>query len=130
MSISTSRPRLNHCPLTASGPFLNSPGRRKKVFSQETLCSDFLPTVCPLNDSNMGTIIDVSDRMLICCSSNMRNEIVVGGADHALYAIDVQRAGSLTSSELIDRGRPVRPTRKPFATMYSKTCGHTDWVTR
>lgn len=58
-----------------------------------------------------GRLIDVSDRPLLCSSTNMRNEVIVGGSDHALYAIDV------TDS----RRRPV--------TMYTKTAGHTDWVT-
>lgn len=58
-----------------------------------------------------GRQIDLSDRPLLCSSSNMRNEVVVGGSDHALYSIDVLDA------------------RKRHITMYTKTCGHTDWVT-
>jgi WD40 repeat protein len=58
-----------------------------------------------------GRQIDLSDRPLLCSSSNMRNEIVVGGSDHALYAIDVM------------------DPKKRHVTMYTKTCGHTDWVT-
>jgi len=41
----------------------------------------------------------------------MRNEVVVGGSDHALYSINVND-----------------PTSKPI-TMYNKSNGHTDWVT-
>jgi WD40 repeat protein len=58
-----------------------------------------------------GRQVDLSDRPLICSSSNMRNEVVVGGSDHACYSIDV-----------------LDPRKKPI-TMYTKTCGHTDWVT-
>ena len=66
--------------------------------------------------SMLGRIVDVSDRLLICSSSNMRNEVVVGGSDHALYAIDV-----------------LSPQRKPI-TMYqnkkiASSTGHCDWVT-
>lgn len=41
----------------------------------------------------------------------MRNEVVVGGSDHALYSINVND-----------------PSSKPI-TMYNKSNGHTDWVT-
>lgn len=58
-----------------------------------------------------GRVYDLSDRPLFCSSSNMRNEVVIGGSDHALYAIDV-----------------LDPRRRPI-TMYTKTHGHTDWVT-
>lgn len=58
-----------------------------------------------------GRLVDVSDRPLLCMSSNMRNEIVVGSADHALYSIDISN-----------------PSRSPI-TMYSKSAGHTDWIT-
>ncbi len=58
-----------------------------------------------------GRRVDVSDRLLICSSTNMRNEVVVGGSDHALYSID------------------VNDERKGPNTMYGKKCGHTDWVT-
>lgn len=58
-----------------------------------------------------GHLIDVSDRPLLCISSNSRNEVVVGSADHALYAFDINV-----------------PNRSPVK-MYSKTAGHTDWIT-
>lgn len=58
-----------------------------------------------------GFRLDLSDRPLVCCSSDGRNEVVVGGTDHALYSID--------TNDL--RRKPV--------TMYTKTSGHTDWVT-
>ena len=58
-----------------------------------------------------GRKVDVSDRLLICSSSNMRNEVVVGGSDHALYSINVSD-----------------PTSKPI-TMHNKSNGHSDWVT-
>ncbi len=57
-----------------------------------------------------GTLHDLSDRLLICSSTDNRTEVVVGGSDHALYSIDVTRPG-------------VRPTQ-----MYGKRSGHTDWV--
>ena len=75
----------------------------------------------------IGRVIDISDRLLICSSSNMRNELVVGSADHALYSIDVF-ASEQPSKGAIDSSR--RGGRKPYTVMYSKTCGHTDWVTR
>lgn len=58
-----------------------------------------------------GHRVDVSDRMLLCSSSNLRNEVVVGGADHALYSINI----------MDQQCKPI--------TMYNKKCGHTDWVT-
>eukprot|EP00598_Pedospumella_elongata_P003017 CAMPEP_0184985178 /NCGR_PEP_ID=MMETSP1098-20130426/13979_1 /TAXON_ID=89044 /ORGANISM="Spumella elongata, Strain CCAP 955/1" /LENGTH=458 /DNA_ID=CAMNT_0027509255 /DNA_START=1 /DNA_END=1373 /DNA_ORIENTATION=- len=58
-----------------------------------------------------GRKVDVSDRLLICSSSNMRNEVVVGGSDHALYSINVSDS-----------------TSKPI-TMHNKSNGHSDWVT-
>ncbi len=68
------------------------------------------PFLAPPEDPS-GRKIDLSDRLLICASSNMRNEVVVGGSDHALYSID------------------VNDPRKLPVTMYGKKCGHTDWVT-
>ena len=74
----------------------------------------------------IGRVVDVSDRLLTCSSSNMRNEIVVGSADHALYAIDILSSDHSKGSN--DSAR--RSGKKPYTTMYSKTCGHCDWVTR
>lgn len=82
-------PRVNHSYRTAGDIFRSSNG--------------------PIDPA--GRVYDLSDRPLFCSSSNMRNEVVIGGSDHALYAIDV----------LDPRKRPV--------TMYTKTNGHTDWVT-
>ena len=81
------RHRSNLAPLAPSDPFLRP----------------------PMNPA--GNQYDVSDRLLLCASSNMRNEVVVGSADHALYSVNVNDPKS----------RPV--------TMYGKTTGHTDWVT-
>lgn len=64
-----------------------------------------------------GIRVDLSDRMLLCASSNLRNEVIVGGSDHALYAVDI-----------VDPSKYNHSSCKPV-TMYSKTCGHTDWVT-
>lgn len=57
-----------------------------------------------------GTLFDLSDRPLVCLSTDHQREVVVAGTDHALYSIDLQNL-----------------QRKP-TTMYSKTSGHTDWV--
>eukprot|EP01036_Dinobryon_divergens_P039856 gene39856-52606_t len=105
--LSTTRPRLGHCPLTAAHPFLKHPVH--------------IP-----DNAIIGRVIDVSDRLLICSSSNMRNEVVVGSADHALYSIDVL-ASDQPAKGTLDSSR--RGGRKPYTVMYSKTCGHTDWVT-
>jgi nitrite reductase/ring-hydroxylating ferredoxin subunit len=56
-----------------------------------------------------GTEIDVSDRPNTCISIR-GNEAVIGSTDHALYAIDIHK------------GVKTR-------TLYSKACGHTEWVT-
>lgn len=84
-----SLPRVNHAHRSAGDIFRSSHG--------------------PIDPA--GRCIDLSDRPLFCASSNLRNEVVIGGSDHALYAIDVSDP----------RKRPV--------TMYTKTSGHTDWVT-
>jgi WD40 repeat protein len=65
--------------------------------------------VPPCDES--GRLVDVSDRPLLCLSSNLRNEVIIGSSDHALYAIDVNHS-----------------TRAPIK-MYSKSSGHTDWIT-
>lgn len=85
--LEATRHRTNFAPMTQSDMFLNP----------------------PLDPA--GRRVDVSDRLLICSSSNMRNEVVVGGSDHALYSINVND-----------------PASKPI-TMYNKSNGHTDWVT-
>jgi WD40 repeat protein len=61
--------------------------------------------------SPSGHQVDVSDRPILCLSSNGSREIVVGSADHALYSMDITQL-----------------KRKPV-TMYTKTSGHTDWIT-
>lgn len=85
--LESTRHRTNFAPMTQSDMFLN-------------------PPMDPA-----GRKVDVSDRLLICSSSNMRNEVVVGGSDHALYSINVSD-----------------PTSKPI-TMHNKSNGHSDWVT-
>ena len=62
-----------------------------------------------------GTQVNVSDRPLLCMSSNKRNEVIVGSADHALYSISLTSLGH-------------RPPPAP-QTMYSKRNGHADWIT-
>jgi hypothetical protein len=64
-----------------------------------------------------GIQVDLSDRPLLCMSTDGRDEVVVGGADHALYAIQV-------SSLYDNRGRPTRPKK-----MYGPRHGHSDWIT-
>ena len=91
-----------------------------------------------VGDSNMlqppvdptGVCIDLSDRPLLCASGNIvEGELVVGGADHALYSI---RCGSNAKQDGRN-GAKVRSTAsltlppKPVK-MYSKRFGHTDWV--
>ncbi len=62
----------------------------------------------PLNPQ--GDLCDASDRPLLCMSvSKDEEEMVVGSADHALYAYNI---------------RTGKPTRK----LYTKTHGHIDWV--
>jgi hypothetical protein len=56
-----------------------------------------------------GTLCDASDRPLLCCSLQGQ-EVVVGSADHALYAYDASS----------DTGRPTRR-------LYGKRHGHIDW---
>ncbi len=58
-----------------------------------------------------GRLVDLSDRPISCASYNGTNEVVFGGTDHALYAVDL--------SDL--RKAPIK--------LYSKRWGHTDWVT-
>lgn len=52
-------------------------------------------------------MLDASDRPLLCCSLQGR-EVVVGGADHALYCYDAATG---------------RPTRR----LYGQRHGHIDW---
>jgi hypothetical protein len=56
-----------------------------------------------------GSKLDLSDRNLLCMSVH-GDTAVVGCADHALYEIKVST------------GRKLR-------TLYSKRCGHAEWVT-
>jgi WD40 repeat protein len=65
--------------------------------------------VPPMDPS--GRLYDLSDRPLMCASSNMRTEVVFGGTDHALYAVD------------------LADPRRPHTQLFSKKYGHTDWVT-
>ena len=62
-----------------------------------------------------GIQVDLSDRPILCLSSNGIDEVVFGCADHALYAVNI---------DSLMGGKPGRPK-----TMYSKQFGHTDWVT-
>ncbi|KAG2484442.1 hypothetical protein HYH03_016752 [Edaphochlamys debaryana] len=58
-----------------------------------------------------GVLCDLSDRPNTCSAAAWaRGEVVIGSTDHALYVLDAAKG-----------------TRK--RTLYSKTCGHTEWVT-
>lgn len=66
-----------------------------------------------------GREYDLSSRPLLCFSSHYnqvlkKREIVFGGADHALYAIQSTSPANHPS---------------PIVKMYSKQSGHSDWVT-
>jgi len=64
----------------------------------------------PPKDST-GNRYDLSDRPIMCSSSNKNNEVVFGSSDHSLYSIDINN-----------------PSKRPIQ-MYNKRQGHTDWVT-
>ena len=58
-----------------------------------------------------GRICNVSEIPLMCSSINWAlGEVVVGSSDHALYVVDIQSG-------------------KKRRTLYTKTCGHSEWVT-
>jgi WD40 repeat protein len=86
-----------------------------------------------------GSLVDVSNMPILCMSSNLRDEIIVGSADHALYAININAAAKSAggppprSRNEISFGPPDRPSgrdsRSNYITMYGKKHGHTDWVT-
>jgi len=58
-----------------------------------------------------GRLVDVSDRPLACAAFNGTSEVVFGGTDHALYALDLSQP------------------RRGASKLYSKRWGHSDWVT-
>lgn len=63
-----------------------------------------------------GALRVVSAQPLMCMSlSADRREVVVGSSDHALYVIPLVSG-------------PVRTSSRP-RTLYSKQCGHAEWVT-
>lgn len=69
----------------------------------------------PPNDP-AGMQVDLSDRPLLCGSfSDSKGEAVFGGSDHALYSVTVNDVESKRGPKVVK--------------MYSKKCGHTDWVT-
>ena len=74
--------------------------------------------VAPPSDA-AGREYDLSSRPLLCSSSHYnpilkKREVVFGGADHALYAIQSTSAATHPS---------------PVVKMYAKQFGHSDWVT-
>ena len=85
-----------------------------------------------------GMLYDISDRPILC-SSMTHKEIVFGSADHALYSIPL-------TSHTNTKTSAIKPSRlssnssssdvnnnvmsmSSYITMYSKSFGHTDWVT-
>ena len=63
-----------------------------------------------------GKQIDLSDRPLLCASFDaVKGEAVFGGSDHALYSVNINEIDSKRGPKIVK--------------MYSKTCGHADWVT-
>lgn len=63
-----------------------------------------------------GQQIDLSDRPLLCASFDAAiGEAVFGGSDHALYSVNINEIDSKRGPKIVK--------------MYSKTCGHADWVT-
>ena len=71
----------------------------------------FMPPADP-----SGQLADLSDRPILCSSfDTVKGEVIFGGADHALYSVTVPS------------GICNKPPR--VVKMYSKRCGHTDWVT-
>lgn len=66
-----------------------------------------------------GTLYDVS-AMPVLCMSSTDGEVVVGCADHSLYAINVLSGQS-------DRSRGQ--SAPSFTTMHGKKHGHSDWIT-
>uniref|UniRef100_A0A383VWN0 Uncharacterized protein n=1 Tax=Tetradesmus obliquus TaxID=3088 RepID=A0A383VWN0_TETOB len=62
-------------------------------------------------NSRAGVLVQLSDRPLLCSAANWgSNEVIIGSSDHASYVVDAA-AG------------------KKRRTLYSKTTGHTEWVT-
>lgn len=60
---------------------------------------------------NAGCMCNVSEQPLMCSSINWSaSELVVGSSDHALYVVDLE-------------------TGKKRRTLYTKTAGHSEWVT-
>ena len=96
----------------------------------------------PPIDSN-GMLYDISDRPILC-SSMTHNEIVFGSADHALYSIpftshsntktNAIKLSHSSSSSNASNSSASNPnynimSKSSYITMYSKSFGHTDWVT-
>lgn len=79
-----------------------------------------------------GVLLDLSDLPLLC-SSQMGEEIVFGSADHALYSISITLSkstlNSKTNSSCSDRLVCDKDASPLIIAMYSKSAGHTDWVT-
>lgn len=73
-----------------------------------------------------GTLYDVSDRPILC-SSSQNDEVILGSTDHALYSIKLSNKNE--SKIFNQRGFQPSSSRSNYTQMYSKTMGHTDWVT-
>jgi F-box/WD-40 domain protein 7 len=73
---------------------------------------DSIPYLCPPSNPS-GRRLDLADLMILCASlrtTSSTTELVVGSANHSLYAIDL-----------------VDSKKKPVE-LYGKKYGHTDWV--
>ena len=73
-----------------------------------------------------GSLVQISDRPLVCASS-LNDKVVVGGTDHALYEIDLSSNPSSSTSgggrHGSSGGYSVRRR------LYNKNNGHSEWVT-
>ena len=76
----------------------------------------YLHGFCKPPGDPKGVQVDLSDRPLLCGSfSESKGEAILGGSDHALYSVAINDDGSKKGPKVVK--------------MYSKKCGHTDWVT-
>jgi WD40 repeat protein len=78
-----------------------------------------------------GVLVDTSNMPILCMSTNGRDEVVVGCADHALYAINLT-SGTTRNQKFLSSARDTPSplsSRYKYITMFGKKHGHTDWIT-
>ena len=116
-TISVRRPQSDSKPLPQMIPTASNSSRfhdmaeGKNEPNEKGRVNFFMPPADP-----SGQQVDLSDRPILCASYDSgKGEVIFGGADHALYSLIIN--GS-------DSNKPPRMTK-----MYSKRCGHTEWVT-